>query len=94
MANKLQRCADSQDICFGEERNEYAEAFHEMHKSLPYHEEKLDNGYIRTWRDETPEYRELREKYWAREKELAETDKQYIEEVYRFLGANLGRYWD
>ena len=94
LADQLQRCADSQDICWGEERNEYSEAFHEAFRNLTYHEEKLDNGYIRTWHDETPEFLELRDKYFAREKELAETDKRYAEEVYKFLGANIRRYWD
>ena len=94
LANQLQRCADSQDICFEEERNEYSEEFHEAFKNLVHHREELPNGMIRTWYDETPEYLELRDKYFAREKEIAAADKQYTEEVYKFLGANLERYWD
>lgn len=94
LARRLERCADSQDICFGEERNEYSEAFHEMHKSLPYHEEELPNGCIRTWRDETPEFRELRDKYWKREEEIRKVDQEYIEETYKWIGQDLSRLWD
>lgn len=94
LANKLQRCADSQDICFGEERNEYAKEFHKMYNSLERHEEKLSNGCIRTWYDETPEYIELRYKYFAREKELRKVDQEYIEETYKWLAEDLQRLWD
>ena len=93
-ANKLQRCADCQDITFGEDRNEYAKKFHEMHNALEYHEEVLPNGYIRTWRDETPEYQELRNKYWEREKEIRAADQKYIEETYKWIGEDLQRLWD
>lgn len=94
LANKLQRCADSQDIEFGEDRNEYAEEFHKLYNSLERHEEKLPNGFIRTWRDETPEYIELRDKYFAREKELRKVDQEYIEETYKWLVEDLQRLWD
>ena len=94
LAKRLDRCADSQDILFGEERNEYSEAFHEAFRNLTYHEEKLDNGYIRTWRDETPEFRELRDKYFAREKEIAKVDQEYIENTYKWLAEDLQRFWD
>lgn len=94
LSKRLKRCADSQDICFGEDRNEYSEAFHEAFKNLSYHEEKLDNGCIRTWRDETPEYLELRDKYFAREKEIRKVDQEYIEETYSLISRNLSKFWD
>ena len=94
LANRLERCADSQDILFTEDRNEYAEAFHNAFNSLPYHEEYQNDGSIRTWHDHTPEFEELRDKYFAREKELAEVDRQYAIETFKWIGEDLGRLWD
>lgn len=37
---------------------------------------------------------ELRKNYLRREEEIAQADHQYQEEVFKFLGSNLQRYWD
>ena len=94
LSKRLERCANSQDILFGEERNEYAEEFHAAYNNLTYHEEELPNGCIRTWRDETPEYKALRDKYFEREKELAKVDQEYIEETFLLVSKDLARFWD
>lgn len=94
LANRLDRCANSMEIDFGEERNEYAEEFHKMHDALPYHREELPNGSIRTWRDETPEYIALRDKYWKRAEELAATDKEYRIKTFNWIGEDLPHLWD
>ena len=94
LSKRLKRCADSQDICFGEERNEYAEEFHEAFKNLTYHEKHHDDGSVTTWRDETEEFKALRDKYFAREREIQKTDQEYIEQTYKWIGEDLGRLWD
>lgn len=94
LAIKLDKCADTLYFDSTDERNEYAKEFYDTHEHLIHHREELPNGCIRTWTDETPEYKELREKYWNRMKELAEEDTRFCREVYTFLGENLGRYWD
>lgn len=93
MANKLQRCADFLDSdCETDERNEYKKEYEEI-ISRTYKTEK-DGQWIRTHFDMTPEEHELCNKYYERQKELAEVDKRYAREVFGFLGENLGRYWD
>lgn len=94
LANQLDRCADSLDICFGgEERNEYAEEFHRMCDELQ-EIRKNEDGTVTMRIRETPEYKELRDNYFRRVKEIDEADNRYREEIYKFVGANLGRYWD
>ena len=78
LANRLQRCADSMDICFGEERNEYKD---ELDKII--HETSLSE-----------EQEEIRKKYWEREKEIRDADQAYIEETYKWLAEDLGHFWD
>lgn len=94
LANRLQRCADSQDILFSEERNEYAKDFHNMFKFLPYHEEKHKDGSISTWHDETPESKELSKKYFDRMKEIDDADRAYDIETFRWIGEDIRRIWD
>ena len=93
LANQLQRCADSQDICWGEERNEYHDAYKESLKRA-YYEEKDTDGMIHSKYNFTEEDEEIRKNYWRREEEIHTADQQYREEVFKFLGANLMRYWD
>lgn len=92
LANRLQRCADSQDLCFGVERNEYAEAFEEMMKKA-YHETK-DGDIVRANFDMTDEDRELRDKYFTRIKEIGEADATYNAETFRWIGEDIGHLWD
>ena len=94
MSKRLTRCADSMDICFGEERNEYAEEFHEAFRNLAHHRKENEDGSITTWYDETPEFIALRDKYFAREKEIAKVDQEYIEDTYKWLAEDLSRMWD
>lgn len=93
LADRLQRCADSQDILFGEERNEYAEEWEKI-TTCALKEEKGADGLIHAHYEFSPEAKELREKYYAREKEIREADQAYIEETYKWIGQDLGRFWD
>ena len=93
LANRLERCANSQAIDFGEERNEYAEAFDELMERR--RQEKRDAQGNMVWSYElTPEEEELRKKYFDRAKELANVDHEYNKETYRWIGEDIGRLWD
>lgn len=92
LSKRLERCANAQEIDFGEERNEYSEAFDEMMKRV-YHEKK-EGKWIEASFDMTDEDKELRDKYFERAKELAEVDNQYTIETFKWIGEDLGRLWD
>ena len=92
LANRLQRCADSQDMLWGQERNEYAAAFETMMQKA-YHETK-DGDIVRANFEMTPEDIELRDKYFKRVRELWDTDAEYDEETFRWLGEDIRRIWD
>ena len=93
LANRLQRCADSQDILFGRERNEYQEELDEIMKKrlVVTHN---DDGSVTHSHTLTPEEEEIRKKYWAREKEIHDADQAYIEETYVMISKNLSHFWD
>ena len=93
LANRLQRCADSQDILFGEERNEYKEEYDKTF-ARAFIEEKGEDGLIHAHYDFTPEDKELHKKYWEREKELDEVDRAYDIETFRWIGEDIRRIWD
>ena len=93
LANRLQRCADSQDILFGEERNEYHDAY-EASITKAYREEKGKDGLIHSHYDFTPEDDEIRKKYWERDAEIRKADHQYIIDTYKMLADDLERLWD
>ena len=93
LANRLQRCADAQDILFGEERNEYKEEYDKTF-TRAFIEEKDENGLIHAHYDFTPEDKELHKKYWEREKELDKADHEYDKETWRWLAEDLGHFWD
>jgi len=42
----------------------------------------------------TDEDKELRDKYFARIKELQEADRAYDAETFRWIGEDIGRIWD
>ena len=44
LANRLQRCADSQDILFGEDRNEYKDELNEIMKRREKRVENADGS--------------------------------------------------
>ena len=93
LANRLQRCADSQDILFGQERNEYQEELDEIMKKRLVITHN-DDGSVTHSHTLTPEEEEIRKKYWAREKEIRDADQTYIEETYKWLAEDLGHMWD
>lgn len=94
LANRLQRCADSQDICFGEERNEYKNEFDEIMRRTRQIKEDKDGNTIIAHIEFTPEEKELNKKYWAREEEIRKADEAYNIETYRWIGEDIGRLWD
>ena len=61
LANRLQRCADSMDICFGNERNEYYEAYS---KSMPKPEKELINKYLTREKEINDADQEYNETTW------------------------------
>lgn len=94
LAEKLDRCADSMDILTYDAKNEYAEQFNMLFNSLVRHQKVNEDGSVTTWRDETPDYLELRDKYFAREKEIVNELKEYRKEVGAEVFGGLGRLWD
>lgn len=93
MANRLERCANSQDILFGEERNEYKDELDEIMRKREKRTEHED-GSVTVSHTLSPEEEEIRKKYWAREKEIRNADQAYIEKTFLWLGEDLGHYWD
>lgn len=93
MSKRLTRCADSFDICFGEDRNEYKEDFEEMMKRTR-RVTKEKTGIVISHVEFTPEEQELRDNYFRRCKEIEEADQKYREDTYRWIGEDLGRMWD
>lgn len=93
LARRLDRCAESQNILFGQERNEYQEELDEIIKKrlVVTHN---DDGSVTHSHTLTPEEEEIRKKYWEREKEICNADQAYIEETYAMLSKNLSRLWD
>ena len=93
MSKRLTRCADSFDICFGEDRNEYKEDFEEMMKRTR-RITKEKTGTVISHVEFTPEEQKLRDNYFRRCKEIEEADQKYREDTYRWIGEDLGRMWD
>ena len=93
LADRLQRCADSQDILFGEERNEYKHELDEIMRATRK-ETHDDRGYVTISHELSPEQEEIRKKYWEREREIRDADQTYNEETYKWLAEDLGHFWD
>lgn len=93
MANRLERCANSMDICFGEERNEYKDKLDEIIHMRKKRTENEDSS-ITVSHTLTPEEEEIRKKYWAREEEIHKADQEYNKETYKWLAEDLGHFWD
>lgn len=93
LANRLERCANSFDICFGAERNEYDAMLDEIMESKKVIKEQ-DGMTIHTHEPLTEEEEEIRKKYFERAQEIAAADQSYIETTYRWLAEDLGHMWD
>lgn len=93
MANRLERCANSMDICFGEERNEYQEELDNIMKETREITHNADDSVTES-HPLSEEQEEIRKKYWAREKEIRDADQAYNEETYKWLAEDLGHFWD
>lgn len=93
LANRLERCANSQDICFGEDRNEYRE---ELDKIMERRKQRTEHedGSVTISHTLTPEEEEIRKKYWEREKEIRDADQAYNVKTFRWLGEDLPFIWD
>ena len=92
LANQFQRCADFQDVCITDERNEYKEEYEEMMNRV--YEESTKDGMVYAGFKLTDEDKKLRDKYFARCKELAEVEARYAREVFAKFGENLNIFWD
>ena len=93
LANRLERCANSMDIDFGAERNEYKKILDEIMKrrlKVTYN----DDGTVTHSHTLTPEEEDIRKRYWEREKEIREADHQYNLETYKWLAEDLSNIWD
>lgn len=93
LANRLQRCADSQDILFGQEHNEYQEELDNIMRETRKITHNTD-GSVTESHLLSEKQEEIRKKYWTREKEIRNADQAYIEETYKWLAEDLGHMWD
>ena len=94
LANRLQRCADSQDILFGQDRNEYREELDKIMRETKKIIHNADGSVTVSHTPFSEEQEEIRKKYWEREKEIRDADQAYIEETYAMISKNLSRFWD
>ena len=94
MANRLERCANSMDICFGKERNEYKEQFDEIMRKTRLIKKDENGNTVISHTESTPEEKEIRKKYWEREEEICKADHEYNIETYRWIGEDIDRFWD
>lgn len=92
-AESLDKCADTNDICYIDDHNEYAERFHELAHQL-WENGVNDAGQHYSRIAETPEYKELRDRYFARYKELDEEYNEFRINCYKEVGRLLPRLWD
>ena len=93
LANRLERCANSMDPCFGEERNEYKEMLDEIMRQRRKVTHN-DDGTVTHSFELTPEEEDIRKRYWEREKEIRNADEQYNIETYKWLAEDLSNFWD
>ena len=94
LANRLQRCADSQDILWGQERNEYLEKFNEIMENTRVWKEDEKGHTVLSHRTLTPEEEEYRKKYFMRMDELLDADRAYDIDTFRWIGEDIRRLWD
>ena len=93
LACRLERCANSSNLDFGEDRNEYKNALDEImekRREVIHHED----GSVTVKHELTPEEEEIRKKYWEREHELRTADAEYTKETFKWIGEDLYHFWD
>jgi len=78
-ADNLDKAAKSCDFLGCDDENEYAEAFHKLHKEF---------------KDLTVEEKILKQKYWNRTNELQNRYARWRANLFENIGRNLDRYWD
>lgn len=94
MSKRLTRCADSFDILFGEERNEYKNDFDELIRRTRRIKKEANGDTILSHIEFTPEEEELKNNYFRRVDEIAKADQKYREDTFRWIGEDLARMWD
>ena len=94
MSKRLTRCADSFDLTFGIERNEYDKDFHDMMARHRMKKVLGDGSICYTHTDFTPEEETLRDNYFRRCEEIAKADQEYREDTFRWIGEDLPKLWD
>ena len=93
LSDLLNWSADSQDILYTEDLNEYSKEMDEIHKRASRRKENED-GTVTTWLDMSVKDKIIRDKYFAREKELQEEFDKNRAEIFKEIGNNLPRFWD
>ena len=93
LAERLERCANSQDICFHEGLNEYKDELNKIMRERQVRTENPD-GSVTISHTLTEEEEEIRKKYWAREEEIRNADMEYNKETWALLAQELPSIWD
>ena len=91
LADKLEYCGKTCE--FDDTENEYEEAMNEIYKRCN-RTEKGKDGYWRSWLEMTPEDEAIRDKYFARQEEIAEEQEVKRAEIFKEIGKILPRIWD
>lgn len=89
MADKIEQCDEE----VYEHNNEYEEAFMKMYENIRI-SNKTENGWTSSFVASTPEEKELRDKYFARQLELSEQREQNMKDCLSELGEHYFSLWD
>ena len=89
MAENLEYCASDPD-----EENEYDKPFFEMCEERRYSSASSDEMITISYTYDDEESKELRDKYFARNKELSDARRKLLEETMAELGLYLRNLWD
>ena len=92
LADELEWCSDTEDICYTDKYNEYVDEMRDVLKQVRSYTD--ENGDLHEQLDLTPEQKELRDNYFAREKEIMAETAEKRAEIFAGIGRNLGKYWD
>lgn len=93
ISDLLKWSADSQDILYNENINEYSAAMNEICERTSRRKENED-GTVSTWLDMTVKDKIIRDKYFAREKELQDEFDEQRAKIFEEIGHKLPRFWD
>lgn len=93
LSDLLKWCGDSQDILFTEDQNEYKAQMDEILKRTRRRMENED-GSVTDYLEMTFKDKIVRDKYFAREKELEEENDAQRAKILEEIGSRLPRYWD